>query len=335
MTALQQVSFSETSTEEPIATAIIQTSLPWPLHMMLNMRSLAQPPRAGIDARLYQIGFLSLFLLLGIITRDWTLHPEIILTAIVTALTTQYLFLKFTPPPNTSQNLKVPLTKGDLGGSLLDNLPIDAFYSPMITALGMSILLRVEHWWIMALAVTIAISSKFLIQFNQKHIFNPGNFGIIIALLFSHGAWVSPGQWGESMWYVILFFICGGLVLRKVGRWDTTIAFLAFYLALEAGRNLYLGWTWDVWSHRMMSGSLIMFSFFMITDPRTIPNSKISRLIWTFTIALLTFVFRNYFFMNTAVFFALFLSAPLTLILDWVFKADRFDWFQPTAIKSV
>ncbi len=287
-------------------------------------RSSTHPTEPGIDARLYQIGFLSLFLLLGIITRDWTLHPEVILTAIATALTTQYLFLK------------VPLTKGDLGGSSLNPLTIDAFYSPMITALGMSILLRVEHWWIMALAVTIAISSKFLIQFNQKHVFNPGNFGIVIALLFSHGAWVSPGQWGESMWYVVLFFICGGLVLRKVGRWDTTIAFLAFYLALEAGRNLYLGWTWDVWSHRMMSGSLIMFSFFMITDPRTIPNSKVSRLIWTFTIALLTFVFRNYFFMNTAVFFALFLSAPLTLILDWVFKSDRFDWFQPTTvIKSV
>jgi Na+-transporting NADH:ubiquinone oxidoreductase subunit NqrB len=275
------------------------------------LRSSAKPPGSAIDARLYQIGFLSLFLLLGIITRDWTLRPEVILTAIVTALTTQYLFLK-------------------------GSLTIESFYSPMITALGMSILLRVEHWWIMALAVAIAISSKFLIQFNQKHIFNPGNFGIVVALLFSHGAWVSPGQWGESMWYVILFFICGGLVLRKVGRWDTTIAFLAFYLALEAGRNLYLGWTWDVWSHRMMSGSLIMFSFFMITDPRTIPNSKVSRLIWTFTIALLTFVFRNYFFMNTAVFFALFLSAPLTLVLDWVFKADRFDWQPiPSVIKSV
>ncbi len=288
-------------------------------------------PQIEIDARLYQIGFLGLFLLLGIITRDWTLHPEVIVTAITAALTTQYLFLKLSPPPKLSQNLKIPLGKGDLGGSLT----IDAFYSPMITALGMSILLRVEHWWIMTLAVTIAISSKFLLQFNQKHIFNPGNFGIVIALLFGHGAWVSPGQWGESMWYVILFFICGGLVLRKVGRWDTTIAFLAFYLALEAGRNLYLGWTWDVWSHRMMSGSLIMFSFFMITDPRTIPNSKISRLIWTFTIAFLTFVFRNYFFMNTAVFFALFLSAPLTLVLDWIFQDDRFDWQQsPNIIKT-
>lgn len=290
------------------------------------MRSVAvakpqqKPPKMGMDARLYQISFLSLFLLLGILTRDWTLHPEIILTAIGTAILTQFLFLQ------------VPLTKGDLARSNLNPLTIESFYSPLITALGLSVLLRVEHWYIMTFAAAISIVSKFLLRFNQKHIFNPGNFGIVITLLFSHSAWVSPGQWGESMGYVALFLMCGGLVLKKVGRWDTTIAFLAFYLALEAGRNLYLGWTWDVWSHRMMNGSLIMFSLFMITDPKTIPNSQIGRIIWAFTIAALTFIFRNYFFINTAVFFALFLSAPITPILDWLFKADRFDWSPSSSI---
>jgi Na+-transporting NADH:ubiquinone oxidoreductase subunit NqrB len=274
--------------------------------------------RTPIDARLYQIGFLASFLLLGFITRDWQLHIEVVLTAIAAALTTQYLCLKL----KNSKNLLVPLPKRDLGGSLQSQ-----FYSPMITALGLSVLLRVDHPWAMAFAATIAILSKFLLQFNQKHIFNPANFGIICAILFTHEAWVSPGQWGESMWYVGMFLICGGLVLKKVGRWDTTIAFLSFYFAMEAVRNVYLGWTWDVWSHRMMSGSLVMFSFFMITDPRTIPNAKPARIIWTFTIALITFILRNYFFMTTAVFFALFLAAPLTILLDWIFKDDRFDWF--------
>ena len=287
--------------------------------------------RTPIDARLYQIGFLASFLLLGFITRDWQLHIEVVLTAIAAALTTQYLCLKL----KNSRNLLVPLPKRDLGGSLRSQ-----FYSPMITALGLSVLLRVDHPWAMAFAATIAILSKFLLQFNQKHIFNPANFGIICAILFTHEAWVSPGQWGESMWYVVIFLICGGLVLKKVGRWDTTIAFLSFYFAMEAVRNVYLGWTWDVWSHRMMSGSLVMFSFFMITDPRTIPNAKPARIIWTFTIALITFILRNYFFMTTAVFFALFLAAPLTILLDWIFKDDRFDWLNlPSAttpeIKSV
>ena len=42
------------------------------------------------DARDYQILFLSLFLILGIGTRDWTLRPEIIVVAIVTCLFGQW-----------------------------------------------------------------------------------------------------------------------------------------------------------------------------------------------------------------------------------------------------
>ena len=265
------------------------------------------------DARLYQIASLSIFLLVGFATRDWTLHPEVVISAVLTCLVTQYLFLK------------IPFGQQDLGESLPE-ITIESFYSPVITSLGLSILLRVDHWWIMAFASVMAIASKFVIQVNHKHVFNPANFGIISALVLTGGAWVSPGQWGESVWFGVMFLICGGLVLRKVGRFDTTIAFLGFYIGLELLRNLYLGWTWDVWAHRMMSGSLVMFSLFMITDPRTIPNTKVGRLVWVFAIAFLTFVLRNFFFLNTAVFFALFWVAPLAAVFDRFWRGDRFVW---------
>jgi Na+-transporting NADH:ubiquinone oxidoreductase subunit NqrB len=274
------------------------------------------------DARLYQIASLSIFLLVGFATRDWTLHPEVVVSAIATCLLTQYLFLK------------VPLPKGDLGRSN-PTITIESFYSPMITALGLSILLRVDHWWIMVFAGAMAIASKFIIQVNHKHVFNPANFGIVSALVLTREAWVSPGQWGESVWYCVMFLVCGGLVLRKVGRFDTTIAFLGFYIGLELLRNLYLGWTWDVWAHRMMSGSLVMFSLFMITDPRTIPDTRLGRGVWVFSIALLTFVLRNFFFLNTAVFFALFLVAPMAVICDRVFKGDRFVWGADAGVTTV
>ena len=83
-----------------------------------------------------------------------------------------------------------------------------------------------------------------------------------------------------------------------------------------------------MWAHRMMSGSLVMFSFFMITDPRTIPNTKVGQLVWVFAIAFLTFVLRNFFFLNTAVFFALFWVAPLTAVFDRFWRGDRFVWNQ-------
>lgn len=47
------------------------------------------------DIRDYQILFLSLFLILGIGTRDWTLRPELIAVAIATCLSTQLLLSLF------------------------------------------------------------------------------------------------------------------------------------------------------------------------------------------------------------------------------------------------
>ncbi len=255
------------------------------------------------DIRDYQILFLGLFLVLGIGTRDWTLRPELIGVAIATSLTTQWILSWIT------------------GKEQIPNLR-----SALITSLGLSLLLRADHWTTMAIAAAIAIASKFIFQVGDKHFFNPANFGIISALILTPDAWVSPGQWGEEWWYGLLFVGTGGMILQRVGRWDTTAAFLAAYSLLEAIRNLWLGWTWDVYWHRLMSGSLLLFALFMITDPRSIPNSRIGRVVWAVCIAGLTFILRNYFFVSTAVFWALFALAPLTILLDVLWLAPRFAW---------
>ncbi len=263
-----------------------------------------------VDPRLYQIGFLSSFLILGWVANGWSLPWVTLLTAIGVCLGSQYLWLR--------------LMAAD---QLIDRA---SFYSPMITALGLSLLLRVDSPLTMAIAALGAIGAKFLLRWQGKHLFNPANFGIVVALCLTQDAWVSPGQWGASLWLVGVFLMAGALVLKQVGRWDTTVAFLGGYLGLEALRNVYLGWTWDVWAHRMMSGSLILFALFMITDPRTIPNSRLGRVMWALFIAVLAFVLRNLFFVNTAVIWALFLAAPLTPLFDRVCAADRFTWVTST-----
>ncbi|MEH1892330.1 MAG: RnfABCDGE type electron transport complex subunit D [Nostoc sp.] len=255
------------------------------------------------DIRDYQILFLGLFLVVGIGTRDWTLRPELIGVAIATSLATQWILSLVT------------------GKEQMTNLR-----SALITSLGLSLLLRADHWTTMAIAAAIAIASKFIFQVGDKHFFNPANFGIISALILTPDAWVSPGQWGEEWWYGLLFAGTGGMILQRVGRWDTTAAFLGSYSLLEAIRNLWLGWTWDVYWHRLMSGSLLLFALFMITDPRSIPNSRIGRVVWAVCIAGLTFILRNYFFVSTAVFWALFALAPLTILLDVLWVAPRFAW---------
>ncbi|MDZ8185994.1 MAG: RnfABCDGE type electron transport complex subunit D [Nostoc sp. ChiSLP02] len=285
------------------------------------------------DIRDYQILFLASFLVLGIGTRDWTLRPELIAVAIATSLSTQLvLSLVFSYKVPIGGNLRSDFAlshwslannKGQMTDDKKQNLNLR---SALITSLGLSLLLRADHWTTMAIAVASAIASKFIFRFGDKHFFNPGNFGIISALILTRDAWVSPGQWGEEWWYGLIFAGTGGMVLQRIGRWDTTAAFLGAYSLLEAVRNFWLGWTWDVYWHRLMSGSLLLFALFMITDPRSIPNSRIGRIVWAICIAGLTFILRNYFFISTAVFWALFVLAPLTVLLDFLWLAPRFSW---------
>lgn len=269
------------------------------------------------DARDYQILFLTSFLTLGIATRDWTLNPELIVIVIATCLLTQWI----------SDDIKSFRISQQNNFKLSNPLKLPSLRSALITGLGLSLLLRADSFPTMIIAGFLAILSKHIFKFNNKHFFNPANFGIISVLTLTSDAWVSPGQWGDEWWYALLFFGTGGLILKQVGRWDTTAIFLGSYALLEANQNMWLGWTWDVFLHRLMSGSLLLFALFMLTDPRSIPNAKVSRWIWAICIAGLTFILRNQYYVPTAIFWALFALAPLTAILDIIWAAPRFNWF--------
>jgi Na+-transporting NADH:ubiquinone oxidoreductase subunit NqrB len=257
------------------------------------------------DPRDYQILFLATFLSLGIGTRDWSIRPELIATLIITCCLTQWILSKQINPTDH---------------------PWLSLKSALITSLGLSLLLRADRVSTMVLAGFLAIGSKFILSYAGKHWFNPANFGIILALLIAPDTWVSPGQWGDDWWYLLLFVGTGAMVLKRVGRWDTSAAFLVAYALLEALRNLWLGWTWDVYAHKLMSGSLLLFALFMITDPRSIPNARSARIVWAIAIALLAFILRNYFYLNTALFIALFIASPLTPLLDQWWSSPPFTW---------
>ena len=274
------------------------------------------------DARLYQIAFLSGFLGLGVWSRDWTVQPHIALTAIVACACTQVILVLLLPPPAHSQHPQWRYA--------LTSLP-----SAAITSLSLCLLLRTNHPYTMALAGSLAIASKFWLRSPQhKHFFNPANFGIVMVLILTGDAWVSPGQWGTDWWAVLLFAGTGGLITGRVGRWETSAAFLGTYGLLEIGRNAWLGWSWDVAFHHLTSGSLLLFALFMLTDPRSIPNARLARVMWAVSIALLTFGLQYIFFVPAAMFWALFALAPTTLWFDRVWPDSCFQW-QPATPEDV
>ena len=110
--------------------------------------------------------------------------------------------------------------------------------SALITCFGVSLLLRSDTLWVHPLAAALAISSKFVLRVNGKHVFNPANLGVIAALVLLPGTWVSPGQWGNDVALAGWFVALGGLVTQRARRWDISWVFLAAWLGLVAARVL-------------------------------------------------------------------------------------------------
>ncbi len=285
------------------------------------------------DARDYQIVFLGCFLFLGVNTRDWTIKPDLILVLFISCLLTQWLLSAVVEYAKRNNEYSIFNIYREID-ILISPKVLNSLRSALITALGLCLLLRSNSYSTMAIAGILAIASKFFLQHHHKHFFNPANFGIIAALILTNDAWVSPGQWGTDWWYLLLFLGFGGIVLKKVGRWDTSLTFLLAYGGLEAVRNFWLGWSWDVWQHQLMSGSLLLFALFMLTDPRSIPNSKTGRLVWSLAIAIATFILQDYFYLSTAIFWSLFIISPVTILLDMVWSAPRFMWQRQQLISS-
>ena len=92
------------------------------------------------------------------------------------------------------------------------------------------------------------------------------------------------------------------------------------------GRALYLGDPMAIPIHQLQSGALLVFAFFMITDPRSTPDSRIARLIFAFAVAAFAAWLSWEYHIRGAMLYALAGLAILTPILDRLLPADRFQW---------
>lgn len=255
------------------------------------------------DARNFQILWLGSFLTYGLIFLQWESNLAFYLSVFSGALISQAVFIhRF-------------------------NLSLHAFKSAVITSLGLCLLLKVNHPLLGLLAASIAIAAKFFIRYDGKHIFNPANLGIIATILISGNAWVSPGQWGNEVNTFFLIASCGMLITLKVGRWDAGISFLATLFGLEFIRTvIYQGWPLDHLLHSFSSGTLMLFAFFMITDPMTSPNDRKARIIWAASLGVTSFILSAYMQLYTAPIWALFGWCLLTPIFDKLFVKPKFQW---------
>jgi enediyne biosynthesis protein E5 len=261
------------------------------------------------DARFWQIGSLSLLLIYGIAQLRFDQDPVSVALILEAALLTQFVC-----------GYAVGLEKFD---------PL----SPLITGLSLSILLRASDPQWLAFAAMIAITSKFVIRINGKHIFNPANFALGVMLLGTDVAWISPAQWGSATWAAFLFLSLATLVLSRARRGDIAIAFLVTFIAILFGRALYLGDPWAIPLKQMQSGGLLLFAFFMISDPKTTPDTRAMRILYAVIVASVAAYIQIALYRPQGLIFALFFLTPLVSVLDQLSRRKphmpRFEWSKP------
>lgn len=265
------------------------------------VRSAVAPLRR-LDARMFQIVFLGTLLLFGALVRDFALQPEQVALTFAAGLGAQAFWIRALGLKNVG------------------------YLSALVTCLGTSILVRADSLWVHPLLAAIAMSAKFTIRIRGKHLYNPANLAVIIAIAVVPGAWASPGQWGSDVLIGLWFVFLGVTVTTSAKRLDIAWAFLGSYTALLAARMLILGQPHAVLIHQLSNGAILLFTFFMISDPMTTPNRRALRLAYAFLVAAFAFVWQFMFFQTNGPVWALFLLTPLVPLIDWRWPGKKHVW---------
>ena len=231
--------------------------------------------------------------------------------------------------PVGASDLALALGAALLAQKLAARLGLAARFDPRsaaISALSLLILLRASAAWILPAACAFAVASKFALRVNGKHVWNPSALALAAAVVFTGEAWLSPGQWGSAAWFAFLVSGIGGLVVFRAERSDVTWAFAAFWCALVLGRSLWIGEPLSVPLHRLQDGALLLFTFFMISDPRTTPDSRAGRIAFAGLVASVAFGLKFGLQVHAGLIYALVLCAPAIPLLDRRLPGRRHAW---------
>ncbi|MDD5037672.1 MAG: RnfABCDGE type electron transport complex subunit D [Methylococcaceae bacterium] len=198
--------------------------------------------------------------------------------------------------------------------------------SALISSLSLCLLLRTESLWLAAAGGIIGVAGKFFLRVNGKHVFNPSNLAVTVLSLGAEGAWLSPGQWGSAVWFAGLAAFLGILTAARSRRMDITLGFLGFYIGGLYARALWLGDPLSIPLHQMRSGTLLIFAFLMISDPKPTPDARLGRLLFAASVALLGLYLRFGLYVNNGLIYALAALSPLSPLIDRLLPGKPFDW---------
>jgi enediyne biosynthesis protein E5 len=165
--------------------------------------------------------------------------------------------------------------------------------SSYITGISVGILIRSPAFWPYALCSAISITSKYVIRWKGRHLWNPSNFAICVLLLLAPEAVSTLSiQWGNAIWPLLIVWTLGALITWRVKRFHITATYVLSFWAFAALRGLITGHGFLAEVAPITGPMYQLFIFFMITDPRTTVKPKWAQCMVAFLVASMEMVLR-------------------------------------------
>jgi len=188
--------------------------------------------------------------------------------------------------------------------------------SAYISGISVGILVRSPEYWPFALTSAIAITSKYVLRWKGKHLWNPSNFAICAMLLLAPDYFATLSiQWGNTLWPMLEVWTLGALIVYRVKRFHITATYVVTFLILAALRTQITGHPFLAEVAPITGPMYQLFIFFMITDPKTNVGPKWGQYVVAVLVAVVEMILRLAQVVN-APFFALTIVGPAALMVD-------------------
>ena len=188
--------------------------------------------------------------------------------------------------------------------------------SAMLTGSGVALILRVvgtppdapwntHAWYVFAAVAGFSLLTKYVIRYRGSPVFNPSNIGLVIAFIVLGTSRVEPLDfwWAPlNIWMAAAYtvIIVGGLLITA--RLHLLALAATFWVGLTVGVGVLAGsghcmtarWAFapvcgfDFWRVIVTSPEVLIFLFFMITDPKTAPAGRVGRVAFGLLVAVVS-----------------------------------------------
>lgn len=195
--------------------------------------------------------------------------------------------------------------------------------SAYITGISVGILIRSPAFWPYALCSAIAITSKYVLRWRGRHLWNPSNFAISAMLLLAPEYVATLMiQWGNTIWPMLIIWVLGAAIVYRVKRFHITATYVVCFVLLAFIRTFFTGHSFLAEVAPITGPMYQLFIFFMITDPKTTVKPRWAQCLVVALVAVAEMILRLVENVH-APFYALSIVGPIALVVESSLSSKR------------